>query len=237
MRFRVWTAVLFAGCAAGCGGAARNESPGLSAEPTLPASCSALEDLPAAFPVDDFEDGDELLDPEAGLRGLWYVENDGTGEQEPPSGEREPRSLLATPGAPGSDRHALHTQGQGFRSWGAFVGVRLNAAQRGACTVDAAASSGLSFAARGSGAVRVNFGTPGTTPSTDGGECDADACSDFGAVVSLGDSFRPYELRFDELLQPPWAAPGEWEPARLVRLSFWAEEGDLDLWLDEVRFF
>jgi hypothetical protein len=85
--------------------------------------------------------------------------------------------------------------------------------------------------------VRVNFASPATTPVGDGGECDADACSDYGAVITLGSDWQRFELSFDELQQPEWAAPAEWQPERLVRLSFWAEQSDFQLWLDEVSFF
>ncbi|RYZ08697.1 MAG: hypothetical protein EOO73_07545 [Myxococcales bacterium] len=237
MRSRVWTAAAAAACAVACGGNAHGSSTESSDEPSLPAACSALFGLPPSLLVDDFEDGDELLDASVGLHGLWYVENDGTGRQSPPAGERAPRSLVAEPGAPNSDARALHTEASGFRGWGAFVGVRLNAAVRATCTVDASASRGLSLWARGKGRVRVNFATPRTTPSGDGGDCSAPACSDFGAVVTLQDDWTRHELLFEELEQPDWADAADWEPTRLVRLSFWAEQGDLSLWLDDLRFF
>jgi hypothetical protein len=209
----------------------------MSEGPSLPAQCRALRDLPGALLVDDFEDGDALLETKGGLHGLWYVENDRTGEQSPPAGEQTGGALLAAPGAPTSAGHALHTTASGFRSWGAFVGVRLNATASRACTVDVSASRGLAFTARGQNGVRVNFASPVTTPVGDGGECDAAACSDYGAVIDLGDDWRRFELNFDELRQPDWAAAAEWQPERLVRLSFWAEQSGFQLWLDEVRFF
>lgn len=236
MRCTHGTALLGAVCLLACGGE-KAKSPPARDEPNVPVECRALQGLPAVFLVDDFEDGDVLLDRSAGLLGSWYVENDGTGRQSPAPGDGALDSLLAEPGAPNSQAHALHTSVSGFEDWGAFVGVRLNAGQRGTCTVDLAASVGLSFQARGSGDVRVNFGTPRTTPVSDGGECGADACSDFGAIVTLRSEWRGYELRFDELTQPPWAAMADWDPERAVRLSFWAEQSDLDLWLDELRFF
>lgn len=219
-----------------CGGE-KTASPDARDEPSLPTECRALHGLPAALLVDDFEDGDEFLNRGTGMSGSWYVENDGTGHQSPAPGSGEFGALLAEPGAPNNAAHALHTTASGFEDWGAFVGVRLNAAQRVACTVDLSASVGLAFQARGSGDVRVNLGTPLTTPVADGGECAAAACSDFGGSVTLRSEWRDYELRFDELAQPSWATTADWDPRRVVRLSFWAEQSDLDLWLDELRFF
>src|ERR1041384_5583211 len=99
MWSRVCTAMAGA-CALACGGQQQDEAPGTSGEPSLPAECLALSGVPAALLVDDFEDGDERLAASDGLSGVWYVENDGTGTQVPPAGERAAGALLVAPGAP-----------------------------------------------------------------------------------------------------------------------------------------
>lgn len=230
---RWWMALAFVSL--GCGGEDETRTEG-TGTPALPADCEPLSGLPRTLLVDDFEDGDGRLDARAGLSGFWYVENDGTGTQQPSAEERAPEALLAEPGAPDSTAHSLHTSGRGFTRWGAFVGVRLNAAQSRSCTADVSASRGLAFTARGQGGLRVNFASPTTTPVGDGGECGGQRCSDFGATVMLTNQWSPFEVSFEELEQPDWAEPAEWQPQRLVRLSFWAEQSDFELWLDEVRF-
>lgn len=214
-----------------CLASACGKKSGTSSAPSeeLPETCAPLVIRASTLTLDDFEDGNEQLGSSAGLHGAWYRENDGTGVQTD--------LLVDSPGARGSDAYALHTSGGGFRQWGAFVAVRLNEAKHAVCTVDVSALHGLALMARGQGGVRVNFGTPATTPRGDGGECDAEACSDYGRALVLTEDWQRFELDFDSLSQPDWAAGAEWEPQRLLRMSFWAEQGDFDIWLDDLSFY
>jgi hypothetical protein len=204
----------------------------------LPDHCEPATGPAGDLLIDDFEDGDELLDESANLHGLWYVENDGSGEQSPVAGSERPRgALIAMPGAPDSPRHALHTSGGGFQEWGAFVGVKLNASRFQPCPYDISRYAGVRLSLKGSGSVRVNLGTVITTPVGDHGECEGELCSDFGATLAVGPDWSRVDLRFDELSQPDWATPADLEPARALRLSFWAEQDEFDFWIDDVRFY
>ncbi len=67
--------------------------------------------------IDNFEDGD--------LHGLatdgwWYVTNDGTSQQV--------LETVETPDRVGSE-YALHSSGDGFRLWGAFIGLDLGSTE------------------------------------------------------------------------------------------------------------
>jgi hypothetical protein len=225
-----------------CGSAEHDASPPpkpkLRTVEDLPDSCQPAVSPSKGIPIDDFEDGDELLDEGANLHGVWYVENDGSGEQSPPAGsERSPGALIAEPGAPGSSRYALHTSGKGFGLWGAFVAVKLNASRYAPCPYDVSRYRGVRLAVKGSGSVRVNLGTVSTTPSSDHGECETDTCSDYGATLELEAAWSRHDVQFDELSQPDWATPAEFDPERALRLSFWAEQDDFDFWIDDVRFY
>jgi hypothetical protein len=145
--------------------------------------------------------------------------------------------LLAREGAPGSKAHALFTSGEGFERWGAFIAARLNASRHGACTYDVSGLSGLAFWAKGTGSVRVNLGTRPTTPITDGGACAGSLCSDYGSGVELGREWTRVELPFTELTQPGWATPAEWQPAELLRVSFWSEGSEFEFWIDDVSLY
>jgi hypothetical protein len=213
-------------CFIGCACAEKRTTPKVMGAP-LPEACAPFSLGSSDFAIEDFEDGDEQLGP--GLNGAWYRGNDGTGTQTD--------ALLASPGAPGSEGYALHSAGSGFRKWGAFIAVRLNEAQHEVCAVDVSGLRGLELLARGQGGLRVNFATPLTTPRADGGECDTEACSDYGKAIELSDDWQSMKLHFDALAQPEWADRATWEPERLVRLSFWAEQGDFDIWLDDLRFY
>lgn len=224
-----------------CGSSSKHDATSGGATPqarALPEGCAAAVSPSGGLLVDDFEDNDELLSEAANLHGLWYVENDGSGEQSPPAGAARPvGSLLDAPGSPSSPRHALHTSGGGFQEWGAFVGVKLNASRFEGCAYDVSGYSGLELAVRGSGSVRLNLGTVSTTPRGDHGECESDACSDYGASLELADEWTEERVAFHALKQPDWATPADFDAGRALRLSFWAEADSFDFWIDEVRFY
>jgi hypothetical protein len=204
----------------------------------LPVDCAPQTAPSAAFALDDFEDGDPLLNLQANLHGYWYVNNDGTGSQVPPLSEQGVTvALLADEGAPTSAKHSLYSRGSGFRAWGAFVATRLNSARSRACSFDVSASSALELQAKGTGTLRVNLGTSETTPIVDGGDCNATNCSDFGAVVALSPEWSRVVVAFDQLTQPDWAKPAAWDPSQLLRISIWSEQPDFELWIDDVGFY
>ncbi len=245
MRYRL--ACLLVACAAlpACGGSDKSDgargsdqTPAAVETPGLPDACEPETSPAGGLLVDDFEDDDELLDRAANLHGSWYVENDATGEPPPPAGvERPAGPLLASPGAPGSPEHALHTSGGGFREWGAFVAVKLNASRFSPCTYDVSSYRGVKLSVKGSGSLRFNLGTVSTTPVDDYGECTTDTCSDYGRVLELDRDWQDVEVPFSGLTQPDWATPGALDLTRALRLSFWAEKEGFDFWLDDVRFY
>ncbi len=203
----------------------------------LPKTCQAEVASDDPLLVDDFEDADLLLVRDANLHGLWYVHNDGTGTQSPAADDpHSAPDLIDGPGAEHSPAHALHTTGSGFSGWGAFVATRLNAAQGRVCSVDLSAYSALALSLRGSGRVRFNLGTRATTPVADGGDCHQDACSDYGTSVESSDDWQDIMVPLASLSQPDWATPTPFDPSLSLRLSFWAESPDFDIWLDDIRF-
>jgi hypothetical protein len=208
-----------------------------SATASLPETCRAEVASGDPLSVDDFEDANLLLASDANLHGLWYVHNDGTGTQSPAADDQDSApDLIDGPGTERSPAHALHTTGSGFSGWGAFVATRLNAAQKRICSVDLSAYSALTLSLRGSGRVRFNLGTRATTPVADGGDCHQDACSDYGTSVESSDDWQEITVPLASLSQPDWATPTPFDPSLSLRLSFWAESPDFDIWLDDIRF-
>ena len=204
---------------------------------SAPESCAVAVGDASSLTVDNFEDGDLTLDLANNLSGAWYVNNDGTGEQAPTPGQEAVGSLIADSGSPQSSAHALHTSGVGFEGWGAFAAARFNASQSRACRYDLSRYSGMRFEAKGSGSLRVNLGTVETTPLGDGGECASATCSDYGSSVLIDTEWRSVDVPFAELTQPRWAEAAAFEPAHALRISLWAERGDFDFWLDDLRFY
>lgn len=218
-------------------GSTKSDPEAPAPSPILPPTCQAAGGTAEPLLVDDFEDGDLLLDARADLHGTWYVNNDGTGQQAPTPGAEEDGLLVVAPGSPQSPAFALHTSGAAFEQWGAFAGARLNASRSQPCNYDLSQYDGLRFYAKGEGSVRVNIGTVATTPIVDGGSCAGSMCSDYGIRISLTRDWSEVDARFDALTQPSWATPADFNPALGLRLSFWSESEDFDFWIDLVRFY
>jgi len=223
---------------AACGSKSSRNEAGSPAEldDSLPRQCSPASPRASTLLLDDFEDGNLELDAAKNLHGVWYVNNDGTGEQAPAPGE-EGDGFVTGAGSPESPAHALHTSGIGFAGWGAFAAVHLNAARAHACTFDLSRYSGLHLSIKGDGSLRANLGTVATTPVVDGGNCNATACSDYGKSLQLASDWQSLDLPFDELMQPNWASPAPLDPSQALRISFWAERGDFDFWVDDLRLY
>jgi hypothetical protein len=225
-----------------CGGSSTFDPLAGSAVPmkdALPTVCQPISEVvdEASLLLDDFEDGDAVLDDAHALHGVWYVANDGTGTQVPSVRDEPSQLLVGGGGTTVSPNYALHTSGQGFAHWGAFVGARFNATGSHVCTYDISGYTGLQLSVKGEGSMRINLGTLGTTPIVDGGACTATACSDYGFSVPLTSEWEAISVPFTDLTQPGWASPATWEPADALRISFWAERGDFDFWLDDIRLY
>jgi hypothetical protein len=187
--------------------------------------------------IDDFEDGNNVLLQPSNRNGYWYANNDGTGTQTPKADPSGASFTLGAPGSPSSPKHALHTAGFGFTSWGAFVSSNLNVRANLLCPYDVSSFTGIRFNAKGSGALRFEIGTRATTPVGDGGQCAAELCSDYGQDVTLSSDWSEVSVPFDAVDLPVWASPNPWQPNDVVRLSFWVTEGDFDFWIDDVTFY
>jgi hypothetical protein len=221
-----------------CGSKSSSKTEDTDSEPeaTLPSSCSAAAGRESTLTLDDFEDGNVQLDRAKNLHGVWYVNNDGTGQQTPTPGA-EDAGFIVGPGSPESPAHALHTSGAGFTRWGAFAAAHLNASRAQACLFDLSHYSGIHLSVKGEGSLRANLGTATTTPVVDGGVCNAQACSDYGVSLELTAEWQSVDVPLDELTQPEWASAAPLELSQALRISFWAERGDFDFWLDDLRFY
>ena len=46
-------------------------------------------------------------------------------------------------------------------------------------------------------------------------------------------AFRAWQ----KMTQPDWASPAALELEHALRISFWAERGDFEFWVDDLRFY
>jgi hypothetical protein len=180
--------------------------------------------------LDDLEDGDRIICASGGRQGNWYPFGDAKASFQP----------APIPGGRGASNYAAHLTGSHLTDWGAGIGFTL--ASSGREVYDASAADGITFWMKTTGFVLVNFRRPETTPtSTTSGTCtDTNDCNHhFGYNIDVRASdWAEYHVPFTTLHQ---LAGGSgrltWDPKRLLAIEFAISSPDLDLWIDDVRFY
>ena len=187
--------------------------------------------------IDDFEDGDGHLLPLAGRNGLWFVANDGTAQQIPSANAVTLPSLLSPPN--GASTRALHTSGNGFTGWGALIGANFVVTGTMPVLYDISAHEGVSFSAKlgkttAASQLRVAIQDHDT-------RVGCSLCGDdFGALVTLGNTFQTITVPFSSLKQAGWGNPqvAAFDPKRTYALTFsWPPHVTFDVWIDDVSFY
>lgn len=200
--------------------------------------------------ISTFEDGTGNVNQVAGRGGGFYMYNDGTGMQTPPTGMLPPAMSVSRCGS----TYALCMSGKNFMTWGAGMGTDFaplgppGADGMGTkVTYDASKYKGVAFWAKSNTAmttpVRVSFKDKDTAP--EGGMCDksmssgAEACNDdFGKAVMFTSTWQPFTITFAELRQGAW---GKAFPAFLAQsvysIQFQVSQGlDFDVCVDDLVF-
>jgi hypothetical protein len=199
--------------------------------------------------VSTFEDGTGNVNQGAGRGGGFYMFNDGTGTQMPPTG--------GLPDARKDTRcdsmFAMCMSGKGFTTWGAGMGTDLGPTGSGDGGVgsknayDASMYKGIQFWAKanmGSAtALRVSMKDANTAP--EGGKCDAtmdsgpEACNDdWGKNLNLTTSWAPYTILFTDMKQAGWGkATPAFDTKNAYSIQFQVNKGlDFDLCIDDLAF-
>lgn len=209
-------ALLPAACAAGSENAAPVSAPTTTPTPSPNAEAKRAPlttvkavnagMCPATSLIDDAEDGDNrvLIADQRG--GYWYTYADKIGSTISPSGSFK----MESGGAEGS-KYSARMNGKLGNGGILYAGMGFSFTEPKG-PYDASCCKGLSFWAKksgtGTGSVRVKLGDANTAP--EGGRCH-DCYNDFGADLTLTDSWKKYELTFAELKQEfGW---GESQPA------------------------
>jgi len=211
-------------------------------------NCSAL---PPPSNADDvvanFEEGTGAVLQVGGRGGGFYMFNDGTGMQTPPTGALPPATKTDRCGS----TYALCMSGKGFMTWGAGMGTDFAPTSAGMGmgtkqTYDASAYKGIAFWAKSNtptASVRVGFKDKDTAP--EGGQCDAMmssgamACNDdFGKALSFTNAWQPFTLMFSDLTQAGWGkAFTAFDPKAVYSVQFQISQGvDFDLCIDDLAF-
>ncbi|WP_437515417.1 hypothetical protein [Sorangium sp. So ce1099] len=224
---------------AGAGGAGAGGAGG-GCVVELPAS----ETADPSLLIDDMEDDNGKIitheDPENPRRGFWYVANDGKGRQIPENGFF--MSPLELPRGD-SGRAARSEADDGFTSWGAIFGFKLNDTGNATSGLyDASAFRGFGFWAYAESGSHDQVVVDVVDAQTwqDGGICGVeDSCNDhFNMVVTLTPCWKYYEISFSELKQQGWGQ--QFDAVDVTRVSgiqfrFGARLG-FAVWIDDISF-
>ncbi|HKP61253.1 MAG TPA: hypothetical protein VJV78_31210 [Polyangiales bacterium] len=213
------------------------------------ANCAALP--PASNPDDvvaDFEEGTGAVLQVGGRGGGFYMYNDGTGMQNPPTGMLPPAVSMNRC----MSKYALCMSGKNFMTWGAGMGTDLAPTSGGMGmgakqTYDASKYKGVAFWAKSNGpgttSVRVSFKDSNTAP--EGGKCDmtakagAEQCNDdWGKSVTFTPEWTPAMVSFAEIKQSGWGkAFTAFEDKSVYSIQFQVSQGvDFDVCIDDLQF-
>jgi hypothetical protein len=245
---------MLAGCASG---AAASAAPASSGAPQRPAFGGERAEFGASasgrvvdervgrcqnVPADgrdpllaDFEQDSIFLRPVPERYGAWYTSNDGS-----PGGQQAPESYAAERGGYAGSNYAVHFRVNGFSDWGAVLGFQLRYVPEPGikCPFNAEAFQGITFVARGSGRIRVNLGTPETTPSEQEGRCQRSCWDSHGAFVFLTEKWTQHRLPWSAFAQQGWGTAARLNVKELLAVNFSVLRQDqpAEIWLDDVAF-
>lgn len=203
-----------------------------SAEPDL-SDARLLTCTPSKGPgevllIDDFEDGDEVLEEREGRSGIWYQYQEHAGDHQISFDSLSNPRLEST--------GALHTSGSDHGQW-AGVGVVLSS-----CVYDASTYVGVHFWIRGDSApVNVALVTPGVIPVSEGGVCtenEEGLCYDaFRSSIEVDEQWREVFLPFTTFEQLGYGPEVERDLTRLESIQFQSDSGAFDFWIDDLSFY
>jgi hypothetical protein len=212
----------------------------------MPTNCMPGVADPLRPEIDNLEDGDPGILPNAGRRGGWYVYNDGTGSQMPAPVPGMP-PLHELGGAAGTS-YAIHTRGGPFTIFGAGLGIVPNGVpDKPPCAYDVRPQDGLRFWARGMNAnmlLRVSLPTVATQAPMQGGSCmemmqGVTTCGDhYGLDFPLTSNWQQVEISWDELAQNGWGQVRPLDLEHVVNIEFTVVRNvEFDFWIDQVTFY
>jgi hypothetical protein len=186
--------------------------------------------------IDNLDDNDARIMMANGRQGPWHSFNDSNGgNQQPPIGT----GFLPASGGVNNSPYAVHTTGSGYQFGG--VGFDLNnstttpeSAQ--SMAYNASAYNGITFWAKGSGTLRVEFAQRSFVPTDRGGSCTGSCWNVYGAnTPTLTSSWQQITISFSSLQREQGGTSPAFTPGELMGVSFKAGSS-FDFWIDEVAF-
>jgi hypothetical protein len=193
--------------------------------------------------IDDMEDSDASIIATGDRNGAWFSIHDETpGSLWPPSDS--PFVMSPLPQARAASKVSVRSNGSGYSSWGAAVGVilKIDTAKQ-PVFYDASAYKGITFWAKigenSTTTLRVDF--PDKNTFATGGVCQAAQCNDhFGqSISSLGQAWKQFTIAFSELKQSNF---GMQQPAldaaHLAGIQFeFGKDATFFVLIDDLAFY
>ena len=217
-----------AGSATGAGGSAGDTGTGNS---TGAGGTGTVADM-----IDNLDDADGRIIMANGRQGPWHSFNDSNGgNQQPPIGT----GFLPVPGGANSTSHAVHTTGSGYQFGG--VGFDLNNSttmpeSMQSQAYNASAYNGITFWAKGTGTLRIEFPMRSFVPTDRGGSCTSGCWNVYGATHPRSPATGRRSPSRSALLQREQGGTNPpFNPSEMMGLAF-KGGGTFDFWIDEVGF-
>jgi hypothetical protein len=186
--------------------------------------------------IDNLEDNDRQIIAANGRQGPWHSFNDtNAGNIQPPLGT----GFVAAAGGANNTTYAVHTMGSGFQFGG--VGFDLNNAtmtpeSMSSMAYNASAYTGITFWAKGSGTLRVEFAMRSFVPTDRGGSCTSNCWNVYGAnTPTLTSNWTQITIPWAGMQREQGGTSPAFNPSELMGVSF-KGPGTFDFWIDEVAF-
>jgi hypothetical protein len=186
--------------------------------------------------IDNLEDNDRQIIAANGRQGPWHSFNDSNGGNiQPPLGT----GFVAASGGANNTAYAVHTTGSNYQFGG--VGFDLN---NGTTTPEsmqsmaynASAYNGLTFWAKGSGTLRVEFAMRSFVPTDRGGSCTSNCWNVYGAnTPTLTSTWTQITIPWAGMQREQGGTSPAFNASELMSISF-KGPGTFDFWIDEVAF-
>ncbi len=187
--------------------------------------------------IDHLDDNNGFIIVVNGRQGPWHSFNNTTssGNQQPPIGT----GFMPVSGGANNTPYAVHSTGSGFQFGG--VGFDLNNSTQTPESMqsqayNASAFNGLTFWAKGSGTLRVEFAMRSFVPTDRGGTCTSNCWNVYGAnTPTLTSNWTQITIPWAGMQREQGGTSPAFNASELMSISF-KGGGTFDFWLDEVAF-
>ena len=186
--------------------------------------------------IDHMDDGDARIIMANGRQGPWHSFSEPAGGNiQPPTGT----GFLPASGGVNSTSHAVHVTGSNYSFGG--VGFDLNNStpmpeSMQSQPYNASAYNGITFWAKGSGTLRVEFPQRSFVPTDRGGSCTGTCWNVYGATTpTLTGNWQQITISWSGMQREQGGTSPAFTANELMGVAF-KGGASFDFWIDEVAF-